>query len=72
MIAKRILYLAIGERGSIGELTVEAIEDPYISCMNCSLRKFDDCQWLFGPCESEYRPDGRFVIFKEVKNDKKH
>lgn len=72
MIANTIIYLAIGERGSIGDLTVEAIEDPYDSCLNCSLRKFEGCLALFGPCESEYRPDGRCVIFKEVKNDEKH
>lgn len=72
MIANTILYLAIGERGSIGGYTVEAVEDPFDSCMNCCLHKFDDCQGLFGPCESPNRLDGRCVIFKEVKNDEEY
>lgn len=72
MIAKTKIYLAIGERGSIGDYIVEAIEDPFNSCMNCCLHKFEHCQGLFGQCEPEYRPDGKCVIFKEVKNDEKH
>lgn len=67
MITKIKLYLAIGEQGSIGDFIVEAIEDPYNSCMNCCLRNVENCKEVFGSCEQEYRPDGRGVIFKEVK-----
>lgn len=79
MTKEEFYNLEVGKTFNVGYITLRVEEDRGLGCEDCYFEEFSkaiflDCaelpDELMPNCSGGKRKDGKYVIFKEVENDK--